>query len=161
MKSKNWIVKIKKLIKERDSRFWLLIFVVISTLAVLVIWSMNIKNIFPKNGLSQDFKDLGLDEIKTEFQEDKDDFSKILEELKSKSEVKNEKKQQDEIEEIRRAINKKIEENNSLNTSSDIFVSTSTVTSSIPVISQDLDESEQEINKLKDKIEELEKRLND
>ncbi len=149
MENKDWKIKIKNIIKEKDNRFWLMIFVVLSTIAIFVIWSLNLKNIFPQKDVSQEISDLGLDQIKTEFQEDKDSFLKTLESLEEKKSA--EKMNQAEVEKLKEAISNKVEENN--------LLSTSTSSSSIPVISQDLDNSEQEIDELRKKIEELEKKL--
>jgi len=149
MENKNWKIKIKNIIKEKDNRFWLMIFVVLSTIAIFVIWSLNLKNIFPKKDISQEVSDLGLDQIKIELQEDKDSFLKTLESLEEKKSA--EKINQTEVEKLKEAISNKVEENN--------LLSTSTSSSSIPVISQDLDNSEQEIDELRKKIEELEKKL--
>lgn len=157
MENKNWKVKMKNIITERDNRFWLMIFVVLSTIAIFVVWSMNLKNIFPKKDISQEASDLGLNQIKTELQEDKDSFLEILEKLEEKNSAK--KINQTEVEKLKEAIGNKVEENNLSGTSTDNNISTSTSSSSIPVISQDLDNSEQEIDELRKKIEELEKKL--
>lgn len=158
MENKNWKVKIKNIIKEKDNRFWLMIFVVLSTIAIFVIWSLNLKNIFPKRDINQEAEELGLDQVKTEFQEDKDDFFQLLNKIGQQK--KEEDITQTEIERLKRVVGDKIEENNSLATSADNILATSSMaTSSIPIISQDLDDSEQDIEELRKKIEELEKKL--
>ncbi len=158
MENKNWKIKIKGIIKERDNRFWLMIFVVLSTVAIFVFWSMNLKNIFPKRDINQEAEELGLDQVKTEFQEDRDDFFQLLNKIGQQK--KEEDITQTEIERLKRVVVNKIEENNSLATSADNILATSSMaTSSIPIISQDLDDSEQDIEELRKKIEELEKKL--
>ena len=158
MENKNWKIKIKGIIKERDNRFWLMIFVVLSTVAIFVFWSMNLKNIFPKRDINQEAEELGLDQVKTEFQEDRDDFFQLLNKIGQQK--KEEDITQTEIERLKRVVGNKIEENNSLATSADNILATSSMaTSSIPIISQDLDDSEQDIEELRKKIEELEKKL--
>ena len=156
MENKNWKKKLKNIFKERDSRFWLMIFVVISTITIFVIWSMNLKDIFPEKSIRQDVEGLGLTQVKTEFQEDKDYFLTLLKKLEKQS--SEEDINQAELEKLKQIVGERIEGNNSLGSSTNDLLSTSS-SSSIPVISQDLDNSEQEIKELKRKIEELEKKM--
>jgi hypothetical protein len=156
MENKNWKNKLKNIFKERDSRFWLMIFVIISTTTIFVVWSMNLKNIFPEKTIRQDVEDLGLIQVKTEFREDKDYFLTLLKKLEKQN--SEEDINEAELEKLKQIIEEKIESNNSLGTSTNDLLSTSS-SSSIPVISQDLDNSEQEIEELKRKIEELEKKM--
>ncbi len=156
MENKNWKKKLKNIFKERDSRFWLMIFVVISTITIFVIWSMNLKDIFPEKSIRQDVEGLGLTQVKTEFQEDKDYFLTLLKKLEKQS--SEEDINQAELEKLKQIVGERIEGNNSLGSSTNDLLSTSS-SSSIPVISQDLDNSEQEIKELKKKIEELEKKM--
>lgn len=156
MENKNWKKKLKNIFKERDSRFWLMIFVVISTITIFVIWSMNLKDIFPEKSIRQDVEGLGLTQVKTEFQEDKDYFLTLLKKLEKQS--SEEDINQAELEKLKQIVGERIESNNSLGSSTNDLLSTSS-SSSIPVISEDLDNSEQEIKELKRKIEELEKKM--
>lgn len=45
--------KFKKVIEEKDKRFWLMIFVIISTSAIFFIWISDLNNIFSSNKIAE------------------------------------------------------------------------------------------------------------
>ncbi len=165
MKTESKMEKIKKVIKAKDSRFWLMIFVTTSTLFILVLWAMNLRNIFPQSiSFASDSQALGLDNVNKDMTSISDDFSIFLERLEkieAESNLEKDKNsdiEKKEIDELKKIIEEKInnsEKDNLVNNDSLDINSTS----SIPVLSQDLDNSEQEIRELKKRLEELENKL--
>lgn len=167
--SKN-IDKIKKLIKAKDKRFWLMIFVVVSTLSILLIWILDIKNVFQvEKKVSKNNFDFT--QMKNDAQSDIDktlnDLSALiekqmkdedLERAKNSSGIMDLKKVEELIEEKNNQIegdknnnqtkNKDIEKNSLENNSEEI-----------DPVQVDLEKSDQVVEDLKKRIEELEKNL--
>lgn len=163
MKNKKWPERIKKVIKERDGSFYLMIFVVFFTFLTIFLWAANFKTSLAENKKNNQ-KVIQIDETK------KEDLNKSIDNLMialdnldkinntTTIEVNTSSTSTDdlsveisknELEEVKQKLNDKI---NELNTTS---------SSSIPILSQELDDSEQEINELKLKIAELEEKLNE
>ncbi len=163
MKNKKWPERIKKVIKERDGSFYLMIFVVFFTFLTIFLWAANFKTSLAENKKNNK-KFVQIDETK------KEDLNKSIDNLMialdnldkinntTTIEVNTSSTSTDdlsveisknELEEVKQKLNNKI---NELNTTS---------SSSIPILSQELDDSEQEINELKLKIAELEEKLNE
>lgn len=168
MKSESKMEKIKKVIKAKDSRFWLMIFVTASTLFVLVLWSMNLRNIFPQSiSFASDSQALGLDNINKDVVSISDDFSIFLERLEkaeqdlNQEEGSNSNIKKQEIDELKKILEDKLNNGDvdDVNNPNSKNISNSNNTSSIPILSQDLDNSEQEIRELKKRLEELENKL--
>lgn len=163
MKNEKWPERIKKVIKERDGSFYLMIFVVFFTFLTIFLWVANFKTSLAENKKNNK-KFVQIDETK------KEDLNKSIDNLMialdnldkinntTTIEVNTSSTSTDdlsveisknELEEVKQKLNDKI---NELNTTS---------SSSIPILSQELDDSEQEINELKLKIAELEEKLNE
>lgn len=149
----NWWEKIKNTIKKKDKHFWLLIFIVFSTLLIFILWSVNLKNFFPNNAsFSKDLEKLEISNTKDNLDKTIYDFLLLLDkEEKDKKIEEKDALSEESLEKIKKAVNDKIIENKNIKNNNG--------TSTIPVLSEDLDNSEQEIIKLKRKIEELEKRI--
>lgn len=163
MKNEKWPERIKKVIKERDGSFYLMIFVVFFTFLTIFLWVANFKTSLAENKKNNK-KFVQIDETKKEdLNKSIDDLMIALDNLDKKNntttiEVSTSSTSTDdlsveisknELEEVKQKLNNKI---NELNTTS---------SSSIPILSQELDDSEQEINELKLKIAELEEKLNE
>lgn len=146
--------KIKKVIKEKDNRFWLMIFVVVSTLVVFVIWISDFNNIFFNDKVVKG-NDLDLQSIKNEglaeFNKNFEDFSSFLGE--SLVDVENNDTNKLNLI-LEQSVSEKIKgkeaelelanENSKVNSLENI---------------DELQESEENIENLKRKIEELEQKI--
>ncbi len=147
--SKN-IEKIKSVIKAQDKRFWLMLFVVSSTLLVFIIWTLDIKNVFfeeKKVGES----DLNFVEMKKEVQAD---VNKTLEEFSFLIEKKMEEsgaKESAEIIDLKKVEDLINEKNKEEEVETDSFLDVSE--------KSDLEKSDETVDNLKKRIEELEKEL--
>lgn len=152
--------KLRELFKKRDNRFWLMIFVVFSTLFIFVLWFLNLNNIFPKRSFEDDLASMGLDDLKFEIENEKESFSKIkdmVENMKMEESIINE----EEVEKLKEAIGERV----SSSSESEVEVkgdeaSVKNKDDLIPTISQELDSSEQKIKELERKYKELEEKLN-
>jgi hypothetical protein len=140
MKKKDFWPGIKKVFKKRDSRFWLMIFVVVSTSSFLVLWSINLKDSFSNKGsLVRDIESLNLDDSKIEFNNIFGDLSSLLESLEEEGgDSSLEENEEDEV----------------LNKAQNIFRDFATS-------SDELTYNESEIEELRRKIEELEEKIKD
>lgn len=81
-KMKNNFFKIKKLLKERGSRLWLMIFVAASTLIIFIIWASDLKNLYNRETVSGpeiDFNAIREQSV-AEFNENFEKFEVLLEE---------------------------------------------------------------------------------
>ncbi len=140
MKKKDFWPGIKKVLKKRDSRFWLMIFVVVSTSSFLVLWSINLKDSFSnKGGLVRDIESFNLGESKMEVDDILGNFSSLLDSFA-------EEEDDSSLEEL--------QEDESLNKAQNIFRDLATS-------SDELTYSESEIEELRRKIEELEEKIKD
>ncbi len=166
MKNEKWLERIKRVIKERDGSFYLMIFVIFFTFLTIFLWVTNLKASFIENKKNSQ-KIIEIDETKKEdLNESIDNLMIALDNLDKKNntttiEISTSSPiststddvsveiSKNELEEVKQKLNDKI---NELNTTS---------SSSIPILSQELDDSEQEINELKNKIAELEEKLNE
>ena len=163
MKKEKYSKRIKQVLKERDGSFYLMIFVVFFTFLTIFLWASNLKA-FVVNDKKEGQFFIQIDEEKKEdLNKSIDNLMLIFDSLDEKNELtENElnanstssddslkEENKSELEEIKQRLNKKISE---LNTSS---------FSSVPILSQELDDSEQEINKLRLKIAELEEKLSE
>ena len=152
--------KLRELFKKRDNRFWLMIFVVFSTLFIFVLWFLNLNNIFPKRSFEDDLASMGLDDLKFEIENEKESFSKIkdmVENMKMEESIINE----EEVEKLKEAIGERV----SSSSEAEVEVkgdeaSVKNKDDLIPTISQELDSSEQKIKELEQKYKELEEKLN-
>ncbi len=165
MEGKNWKQKFIEVLKERDGRFWLMLFVVTSTLSIFVIWSVNIKNVFSSSTtLSDDLNSLGIIDSGERVNSAISEFSSLLERVDEPKEDEKTPLSDDDLEKIIEAINAKIEIENSSTTASsstiyDIDGALDNNSSSDLVLYPELDESDQTVKELKKIIEELEKKL--
>lgn len=162
MESKNWKQKLKGIIKERDSRFWLMLFVIVVTLSFFVVWSINIKNVFSKSvAFSDDLDSMGVsnsgEKINLAFSE----FSSLLEKAEEPKLEEEASLSDDDLGKIIEALNYKIENESASTTASstDEMTDDKNSSSSDPILYPELDESDQAIKELKKRIEELEKKL--
>lgn len=157
MENNNWKKRMLQTIKEKDSRFWLMIFVVVSTLTIFTVWSVNIKKVFSEDrNLSNDTRDLKIDGSKNNLNEIVSDFSVLLDQAKN-VETEEEKKDSLSVEElakIKEAVSNKIAIQEETSTTS-----STTVTSTDPVLSLELDESDQRIKKIKEAIQDSDEKL--
>jgi hypothetical protein len=163
MEKKELAQKLKSTVKEKGNRFWLMIFVVTSTLLILVFWAYDIKNTY-SGGASwrKDAKDLGISDAKDEAGDTMSGlmalFDKIKEEdvASTSEEVSTEISStsavldKEEIEKLKGMLDDKIQKASS---SDDVS------SSSVPSLYPELDDSEKTIQDLKKKIAELEGRL--
>jgi hypothetical protein len=171
MENKNWRQKIIEVIKKRDSRFWLMIFVVISTLSIMSIWIMDVRNVFSGgNSWNEELSLIKPDNNNNQLDSALGDLANFLENIpvEEESDSENilgtsssENIDDNDLSKIVEAINLKLSEQGDENIAvSDIKNKTEeTSSSSDPILSLDLDASDQSSVELKKIIEELEKRL--
>ncbi len=156
MKKESWQSKIKRVIKEKDGSFYLMIFVIFFTLLTIFLWASNLKIVFSKDRIDNNKKSIDVSDSKKDV---KDALSDVLTAMNNidtitasssntSSDLLVEEK---DLEKLKEALNEKLDQKNLASSSS----------STIPVISQELDDSEQEIAELKLRISELEEKLND
>lgn len=162
MKEKK-IAKLKKVVVERDRRFWLMIFVVLSTLVVLLSWSLDFKNIFFIQRDLSSGEGFDFTQIKTDIQGDVNqtfkEFSELLEEQMNKEQVDN-LGQTANIDRVRAEIEKKKSESVATNTSdSDVSFNDESVDSDVNENISDMEKSDEILEDLRKKIEDLERRL--
>ncbi|PKM91556.1 hypothetical protein CVU82_03095 [Candidatus Falkowbacteria bacterium HGW-Falkowbacteria-1] len=144
--------KFKNVIKKKDKRFWLMIFVVVATLAVFFIWISDFNDIFFANSKAAEGSSLDLFTIKDTA---KDDLDKTLEEFSVLMDSKIDENNISATSSVlglimEKAVSEKIEEEKSINDKKELDES----------IQKDaLGESEENINNLKKRIEELEGKL--
>lgn len=147
--SKN-IEKIKVVIKAQDKRFWLMLFVVVSTLLVFIIWTLDIKNVFFEEKKVNE-GDLNFAEMKKEVQAD---VNKTLEEFSFLIEKKMEEsgvRESTEIMDFKKVEDLIIEKNKGEEVEVDDSVDVSE--------KSDLEKSDETVDDLKRRIEELEREL--
>jgi hypothetical protein len=147
MNKKDFWSEIKKVLKKKDSRFWLMVFVIVSTSFLLVLWSINLKDYFSDKGnLSQDVENLKLGEGNTEDSNILGDFSSLLEAFAEEKEDSSLRDSQ---------------EDESLNKAQNIFQDLAEDKNNLATGSADSDHNEGEIDELRRKIEELEEKIED
>lgn len=160
---KNWWLKLKKVVAKKDKYFWLLIFVVVSTLSIFIVWSFNLENIFSnKVSLAGDFEFLNISESKKEVNETLEGFAVLLNSIESQNafEIKDESTlDETDLDKIKKAIDDKIIQNKNEELVDNIITNINN-SSSLPILSEELDESDQEIAELKRRIKELEEKIN-
>ncbi len=173
MENKNWHQKLIEVIKKRDSRFWLMIFVVVSTLSVLVVWVMDVRNVFSgDNSWDEELSLIKSDASNKQLEQDLVDLSSFLDNIiledqpsptniSESSEVEN--SNSNDLDKIIEAVNLKLSEQGDENMIvSNINDSQSeNNSSSDPILSLELDESDQSLSELRKRIEELEEKLED
>ncbi len=149
----DWKTKIKETIKKKDSRFYLMLFIVASTLFFTYLWASSLKGFFVEGpGISQDFEVFQAPEIDSDFEERLDAFRIILEERRVDDD--NDKSLSDEdLNKIKGVIESRQEE--------ELDIEDENEGLGIPIISEELEDSQDLVNELKKKIEELEKKLGD
>ncbi len=163
MEKKEFSQKFKNAVSEKGNRFWLMLFVVISTIGILVVWSLDIKKTYSSSAsLGHDVEDLGIAEAKEETSDTMQEFFSWLnkateDKATSSNEVEtatssNLNLSVDEIDRLKQIVDSKINSSSS-----------STIeqlgSSSVPSLYPELDDSEETIQDLKKRIEELENRL--
>lgn len=145
------IEKIRSVIRAKDKRFWLMIFVVSSTLLVFVIWTLDFKNIFAiekSSGVSEEFDFAKIkEEVQTDMNKTLDEFSVLIDKKMEESKADN-SIQAVNLKKMEEAINNKIEEEKK---------ASSTVEQEVE--KSDLEKSEETVDDLKKRIEDLEKKL--
>ncbi|MCK9439282.1 MAG: hypothetical protein WC164_02385 [Patescibacteria group bacterium] len=147
--SKN-IDKIKSVIKAQDKRFWLMLFVVFSTLLVFIIWTLDVKNVFFEEK-KIDKSDFDFAEMKKEVQLD---VNKTLEEFSFLIEKKMEESgvnESAEIMDLRKVEDLINEKNKTEEIEVDDFPDS--------LEKSDLEKSDETVDNLKKRIEELEREL--
>ena len=152
MKKKSLKTKLGEVFKKRDNHFWLMIFVVSSTLFIIIIWSLNLNNLFPSRTFKDDLDSMGLSNLKSDIKNEQEAFSQfkeVMDKMKEEDDAIN----QEEIEKLKKAIGERVATSSSSESDND-------EEDLIPVISSDLDDSEQRIKELEEKFKELEERLN-
>ncbi len=152
MKKKSLKTKLGEVFKKRDNHFWLMIFVVSSTLFIIIIWSLNLNNLFPSRTFKDDLDSMGLSNLKSDIKNEQEAFSRfkeVMDKMKEEDDAIN----QEEIEKLKKAIGERVATSSSSESDND-------EEDLIPVISSDLDDSEQRIKELEEKFKELEERLN-
>ncbi len=152
MKKKSLKTKLSEVFKKRDNHFWLMIFVVSSTLFIIIIWSLNLNNLFPSRTFKDDLDSMGLSNLKSDIKNEQEAFSRFKE-LMDKMKEEDDAINQEEIEKLKKAIGERVATSSSSESDND-------EEDLIPVISSDLDDSEQRIKELEEKFKELEERLN-
>ncbi len=144
------IERIKNIIKAKDKRFWLMLFVVFSTLLVFVIWTLDIKNVFfeEKKITKNDFDFTQMkNEVQADVNKTLEEFSALIEKkmeaggVKNPAEIIDLKKVEDLIDEKNKT--EKNEGNDKIEKTE----------------KSDLEKSEETVESLKKRIEELEKNL--
>ncbi|HNV12651.1 MAG TPA: hypothetical protein PK686_01890 [bacterium] len=148
---KEKIERIKSVIKAKDKRFWLMIFVVISTLLVFVVWTLDFKNIFsvekePITDEQFDFAKMK-DDVQTDMNKTLNEFSVLIDKKMEESRV-DDSVQAASFKKVEEAINDKIEEQKNASSTAEQNVEKS-----------DLEKSDETVENLKKRIEELEKKL--
>lgn len=157
MEKENWSDKIKRVMREKDGGFYLMFFVVFFTGLTIFLWVLDLKNSqgFQSSRTKQD-SGLSIEETGKEINQAIDDLILAWDSLDSKSELEREDdgREMDEadLEKMKERLKQRIEEKSG----DDLKVPTS----SLPLISEELDHSEQEIAELKLKIADLEDKLN-
>lgn len=160
MENKNWRQKIIEVIKKGDSRFWLMVFVVVSTLSIFVVWSFNIKSVFSGSvKLSQDMENMGMAEVSDEVGSTFSELADVLNNIKEPEAEEKETLNDEDLNKIIEAVNSKIISAEASTTASSTVDGLENNTSSDPILSTELDESDQTVKELKKRIEELEKKL--
>lgn len=174
MENKNWRQKIIEVIKKKDNRFWLMIFVVFSTLSILSIWVMDIRNVFSSEvSLSEEISFFKIDDSNSQLDYFLEDFDSFIDNINleedSNIELSSNTSSTDiledsDLDKIIEAVNLKLSEQedeniiiSDINNSQDEKYEMNS--SSDPILSLELDESDQNLVELKKRIEELEKKL--
>lgn len=147
---KEKIERIKNVIKAKDKRFWLMIFVVVSTLLVFVVWTLDFKNIFsvekePTTNEQFDFAKMK-DDVQTDMNKTLNEFSVLIDKKMEESRV-DDSVQAASFKKVEEAINDKIEEQKN---------ASSTIQN---IEKSDLEKSDETVENLKKRIEELEKKM--
>jgi hypothetical protein len=157
MEKENWQTKIKRVIKEKDGSFYLMIFVIFFTLLTLFLWATNLKIVFSKDKIDDNKGTINISDSKNDVDKALNDVITTLNNLDTATTSTSTATSSEpiiktaDLEKMKQALNEKIDQKNLASSSS----------STIPVISQELDDSEQEIAELKLRIAELEEKLND
>jgi preprotein translocase subunit SecF len=148
------INKIKEVIKKKDNRFWLMIFVIISTSFIFIFWISELGVMFSgENKTSKAEEDSGFEIIKNDAQDNlSQTFEEFWEIVEEESEKKNPQIENSVVDIIR--IEEEIERRKS---EEKVEVSSSTEASTSSL--EELESSEETIESLKKRIEELEKNL--
>lgn len=163
MEKKEFSQKLKNTVLEKGNRFWLMLFVVVSTIGILVAWSLDIKKTYSSSAsLEHDVEDLGINEAKEETSDTMQEFFSWLDKatddkVASSTEIKTATSSDlnlsvEEIDRLKQIVDSKI--NSSSSSTIDKLSS-----SSVPSLYPELDDSEETIQDLKKRIEELEGRL--
>jgi len=156
MDNKNYLKRLKEIIKEKDNRFWLMIFIILSTSTIFILWAINLDKIFLNSSNSSTEPDnINVVALKEDANQAFVDFMKMIEknkELDKNTSSSTEELDELDLEKIKDALNRELSSSstNILNNKIDLS------SSSDPIISYDLDNSEQEIVELKRRIQELE-----
>lgn len=166
MEKKELSQKLKETISKKDSRFWLMIFVVTATVSVLGLWAYDIKNTYSVSAnWGKDSNELGISEVKSDASETIDQlFSLFDKSIKDEGSASSTEElgtntasttldlDQADIDKLKLML--EVEKNKASSTNTDILAS-----SSVPSLYPELDDSEKTIQDLKRRIEELEGRL--
>ena len=172
---KDWPKKIRKTIDKKDSRFWLMIFVLVSTTAIFVLWSLDLKNTYSSSAsFKKDSSDLGLSSISTDLGLAVSDFSEIFGQISEETdfiselgeEIDNNSREEevslDELDKLKQALENRVNgallKDGALLEDGDLLEEEYD-NSSVPALYPELDDSEQTIMDLKKRIEELESKL--
>lgn len=163
MEKKEFSQKLKNTVLEKGSRFWLMIFVVVSTIGILVIWSLDIKKTYSSSAsLKNDMNSLGVVEAKEDTSKTMQEFFSWLDKATEEETASSTEEEAttssdlnlsvEEIDRLKQIVDSKI---NSSSSSTTLNISSS----SVPSLYPELDDSEQTIQDLKKRIEELESHL--
>ncbi len=156
MDNKNYLKRLKEIIKEKDNRFWLMIFIILSTSTIFILWAINLDKIFLNSSNSSTEPDnINVVALKEDANQAFVDFMRMIEknkELDKNTSSSTEELDELDLEKIKDALNRELSSSSTNISNNKIDLSSS----SDPIISYDLDNSEQEIVELKRRIQELE-----
>lgn len=156
MDNKNYLKRLKEIIKEKDNRFWLMIFIILSTSTIFILWAINLDKIFLNSSNSSTEPDnINVVTLKEDANQAFVDFMRMIEknkELDKNTSSSTEELDELDLEKIKDALNRELSSSSTNISNNKIDLSSS----SDPIISYDLDNSEQEIVELKRRIQELE-----
>lgn len=171
MENKNWRQKIIEVIKKRDSRFWLMIFVVVSTLSIMSIWMMDVRNVFSGGGSwNEEISLLKPDNDNNQLDSALGDLANFLDNIVFEEDLdsenilgtsSSENINNDDLNKIIEAVNLKLSEQGDENIAISEIESAldEANSSSDPVLSLDLDASDQAVQEISNSIKELNKKL--
>jgi hypothetical protein len=163
MKKKDIVPRLKEVLRKKDSRFWLMVFVLASTLVMVFLWTASFRGFFSGASISRDIEKMGFSEMSIENQEVNEFLENINKVFDSFNEEKNiddnnfsknntlsSDLDEDRIEDLKEKINQIVAEREEGEENS----------TSTAIISDEIIKSDEVISELRAQIKELEEKLN-